>query len=182
MVTGENGGPGIPETVFHPKDARKQDVGLATNLHLQMVESHALEIIYKLQASFSVLDMLSLHILNNLDWFRDIFTLMPLIYSLKGCVKDTLPAAMTANCKIQNSCAKLGTNKCSWKFKGALNAKCKRNLKSWHKWQNARVKTYCKQSCRNCARKFSVRTISFDKIACFIIFFWLFWTFIISYS
>ena len=64
MVSGENGGPGIPETVFHPKDARKQEVGLATNLHLHMVESHALEIIYKLQASFSVLDMLSLHILN----------------------------------------------------------------------------------------------------------------------
>ena len=107
---------------------------------------------------------------------------MQSIYSLKGCVKDTLPAAMTATCKIQNSCAKLGTNKCSWKFKGALNAKCKRNLKSWHKWQNARVKTYCKQSCRNCARKFSVRTISFDKIACVMIVLWLFWTFIISYS
>ena len=69
MVTGENGGPGIPETVFHQKDARKQEVGLATNLHLQMVESHALEIIYKLQASFSVLDMLSLHILNDLETF-----------------------------------------------------------------------------------------------------------------
>ena len=52
---------------------------------------------------------------------------MPLIYSLKGCVKDTLPAAMTATCKIQNSCAKLGTNKCSWKFKGALNARCKQS-------------------------------------------------------
>ena len=69
MVTGENGGPGIPETVFHPKDARKQEVGLATNLHLQMVDSLALEIIYKLQASFSVLDMLSLHILNDLETF-----------------------------------------------------------------------------------------------------------------
>ena len=59
MVSGENGGPGIPETVFHPKDARKPEVGLATNLHLQMVESHAWETIYKLQASFSVLDMVS---------------------------------------------------------------------------------------------------------------------------
>ena len=66
MVSGENGGPGIPETVFHQKDARKQEIGLATNLHLQMVESHALEIIYKLQASFSVLVMVSLNILNNI--------------------------------------------------------------------------------------------------------------------
>ena len=170
MVSGEIGGPGIPETVFHPEDARKQEVGLATSLHLPMVGSHALEIIYKLQASSSVLDIVSLHILNNFNWFRDIFTLMSLIYSLKGCVKDTLPAAMTANCKRQNSCAKLGTNKCSWKFKGALNAQCKRNLKSWHKWQNAYVKTFCKQSCRNCARKFWFRTDFFGIIALVMIF------------
>ena len=76
MVSGENGGPGIPETVFHPKDARKQDVGLATILHLQMGESHALEIIYKLQASFSVLDMLSLHIVNNISILIDLETFL----------------------------------------------------------------------------------------------------------
>ena len=65
MVSGKIGGPGIPETVFHPKDAGKQEVGLATSLHLPMVGGHALEIIYKLQASSSVLEMVSLHILNN---------------------------------------------------------------------------------------------------------------------
>ena len=101
---------------------------------------------------------------------------MSLIYSLKGCVKDTLPAAMTANCKRQNSCAKLGKNKCSWKFKGALNAQCKRNLKPWHNWQNAYVKTFCKQSCRNCARKFCVMATSFGKIACVIIFLFVIFT------
>ena len=65
MVSGEIGGPGIPETVFRPKDAGKQEVGVATSLHLPMVGSHALELIYKLQASSIVLDMASLHIWNN---------------------------------------------------------------------------------------------------------------------
>ena len=51
MVSGEIGDPGTPETVFHPKDAGKQEVGLATSLHVPMGGSHALEIIYKLQAS-----------------------------------------------------------------------------------------------------------------------------------
>ena len=81
----------------------------------------------------------------------------------KACGKDTkdvLPPTMTLQCKKAFSCAKLANQKrCTWKFKGSLNAKCKNLLKPWQ--QNAPVRNWCRKSCRNCVGM----CILFEKIS-----------------
>ena len=86
--------------------------------------------------------------------FLENYLILSFIYSLKACGKDSLPPKMTKQCRALFSCAKLAKLKrCDWKFRGSLNANCKKTLTKWQ--QNAVVKTYCRRSCQNCVGRCS---------------------------